>query len=107
MGSENWKIKPYWICQMAGWGGFFLLYTLIYLSPGGLYDGHPYFFRELFIQCLMGVFITHLMRNTISHYKLLQKETGVQALYLFVVTAVFTVLYTGTNLYIEQVLGIQ
>lgn len=107
MGSENWKIRPYWICQLAGWGGFFLLYTLIYLSPGGIYDEHPYFFRELFLQCLMGLCISHLMRNTIRQYKLLQKDTGTQALYLFVVTAIFTVLYSASNLYIEQLLGIQ
>jgi two-component system, LytTR family, sensor kinase len=72
-----------------------------------MHEQHPNYFKELFLQALMGLLVTHLMRNTIQSTKLLQKDIGIQALYLFGITLVFTLLYATSNIYAEKLLGIQ
>jgi sensor histidine kinase YesM len=106
MESQFWKIKPYWACQIAGWGGFILLYTVFYYSLG-MQGQHPYYFFQLFLEAGMGLLITHTMRGVIRQLQILQKDTGVQAVYLLCVTILFTGLFASSNIFLERTFGIQ
>lgn len=107
MKSGNWKINPYWICQMIGWGGFIMVYVFFYYSLEDMQKQHPSFFKQLFLEAGMGVAITHMMRFVIRKTKLLHKDINTQASSLLLITFVFAVFFAALNILAEQKLNIQ
>ncbi len=107
MKSENWKIRPYWVCQMIGWGGFILLHTFFYFSLEDMQNAYPFFFKNLFLEAGMGLVVTHMMRYVIRSTNLLQKNINFQVPLLLVITLVFAVFFAATNIFAEQTFGIQ
>ncbi|PIP77423.1 MAG: histidine kinase [Ignavibacteria bacterium CG22_combo_CG10-13_8_21_14_all_37_15] len=63
--------KIYWICQISGWGGFFIFNFLIYLSFGGFNWKRavtfPYF-------AFVGISATHVLRVIIKKRKWIEKS---------------------------------
>lgn len=106
MKSENWIIRPYWVCQITGWSAFIALYTFFYFSLD-MKEMHPYFFRQLYLEAAMGLAITHVMRLVIQRTNLLQKDVTAQAVSLSILTLVFAVFYAATNIFAERLLQIQ
>lgn len=63
--------KIYWICQICGWGGFFIFNFLIYISFDGFHWKRaitfPYF-------ALVGIAATHILRTIIKKRKWIEKS---------------------------------
>jgi len=63
--------KIYWICQVSGWGGFFIFNFLIYISFDGFHWKRaitfPYF-------ALVGITATHILRAIIKKRKWIEKS---------------------------------
>ena len=63
--------KIYWICQIGGWGGFFIFNFLIYISFDGFHWQRvitfPYF-------ALVGITATHILRTIIKKRRWIEKS---------------------------------
>ncbi|MCK9424576.1 MAG: histidine kinase [Ignavibacteriaceae bacterium] len=63
--------KIYWICQICGWGGFFIFNFLIYIGYGGFSWKRaitfPYF-------ALVGIASTHILRSVIKKRRWIEKS---------------------------------
>jgi two-component system, LytTR family, sensor kinase len=77
------KWKQYWLFQLIGWGSFALINIFFAFSFDKL---NPKFFWRLGVILLVGVVISHLMREIITRFGILQKNLNKQVLQFFVLT---------------------
>lgn len=99
------RISNYWLCQIAGWSLFILVYIFFYLT---LRTRHQeYFYEDLFLLTGIGIVITHLMREVIKHFRLVNTPLNRQVIYLVLLTIIFSLLYATLSSILEGVLEIE
>ena len=77
------KWIQYWLFQLIGWGSFTLMNIFFAFSFDKL---NPEFFWRLGVILVVGVGISHMMREVIFRFGILQKNLNKQVLQFFVVT---------------------
>ncbi len=96
------KIPYYWLCQILGWSAFILVYIFFYLSLRTRET--PHFYEVLFIEALVGFFVTHVMRMFILRFKFVEKPINEQGFYIFFISFVFALIYAAIGASLEQYL---
>jgi two-component system, LytTR family, sensor kinase len=77
------KWRQYWLFQITGWGSFALINTFFAFSFDKL--NGTYFWR-LGVFLIVGIIISHIMREIITRLGILQKNLNKQMLQFFVLT---------------------
>ncbi len=90
----------YWVFQLIGWGSFALINTFFAFSFDKL---TPDFFKRLGVFLLLGIFFSHLMRNVIIRFGLLQKNLNTQILQFFLITFFLALLVSYIS--VEALIG--
>ena len=100
------KISRYWICQIAGWGANFAIFTFFYITLAVRHVDN--FFLIISINVLLGILFTHLMRMVIKEYQLLQATPiQKQIVFFILLTLIFSIAYACTDVALEKVLGFE
>ncbi len=94
-------ISRYWWCQIIGWSvniavSIFLVITFI--KP----ENH--FYESLFLNSLLGLVITHIMRLNIRYLKVLDKPVIKQIIAFIIITIIFSVFYGVMSESINQII---
>lgn len=87
--SNKWR--TYWTFQVIGWGSFAAINTFFAFSFDKL-DTEGKFFRRLVIFLILGVIISHLMRELIMRTGLLQKSLRKQVMLFLGLTLMMSLL---------------
>ena len=98
------RISKYWLCQIGGWSTYITIYTFFYLTLHT--EDQPNFFRVLFLDVMIGIFITHLMRLYIRKTGILLKDIEKQILLMFLTTLTASFLCGFSGVVLEQRLGL-
>ncbi|MFT3682923.1 MAG: histidine kinase [Ferruginibacter sp.] len=99
------KFSRYWICQIAGWGANFAIFTFFYLTLS--VQPVDNFFLIITVNVLLGILFTHLMRMVIKEYQLLQmKPIQKQIIVFILLTLVFAIAYACADVAVEKILGL-
>ena len=77
------KWKQYWLFQLIGWGSFALINIFFAFSFDKL---NPEFFWRLGVILVVGIVVSHMMREVIFRFGILQKNLNKQVLQFFVLT---------------------
>ncbi len=99
------KLSTYWVCQLGGWGVNAAITIFFYLTLSVRKIEH--FYWLLLVSILLGILFTHLMRNTIKKFKLLENPIRLQIIYSMLITIVFSILYALSDIGIEKALPIK
>lgn len=99
------KISPYWVCQVAGWGTYYVIWTFFYLSMRTYTQ--PFFFDSLFLATAEGLLLTHLMRGVIKAMHVTRLSLEKQVIYLFFINLFFAFCYSCLSVFVEQLLDIE
>ena len=91
------------MCQIGGWSTYIIVYTFFYLTLRT--KQQPYFFEVLFLDAILGIAVTHLMRNFIIEMGFLKLRLENQIIYMFLTTVAFSFLFAFTSIYLEDVLN--
>lgn len=94
------KISKYWLCQIGGWSTYIIVYTFFYLTLRT--KQQPYFFEVLFLDAILGVVVTHIMRYFIINMGFLKKRLELQIAYMFLTTVTFSFIYAFTSIFLED-----
>lgn len=94
------RIKTYWLCQLAGWTVYYLVYTFFYFTI--ISNPQANFFEAVFIDAILGLSVTHAMRLIIKSTNLLSKSLINQIFSLTLITIIFSFIYAFLMLYIED-----
>ncbi|NNV56146.1 sensor histidine kinase [Limnovirga soli] len=97
------RISAYWLCQLGGWSGYILVNTFFYLTIRT--KPSPYFFQSLFLDVLVGLTLTHLMRNFIIKTKLMDYDIRRQIVFMFLTTIMFALVYASVITLADQTVG--
>ena len=100
----NKKISKYWLCQIGGWSAYIIVWTFFYLTFNN--KPQPYFYQTLFLDAVLGVAVTHLMRLFITRMSFLKFRLEKQIIYMFLTTVAFSFLYALVVVLVEDSLGI-
>lgn len=84
------NISRYWACQIAGWS-LNLAVSVFFVTTFG--EPNTIFFISLFLTCIIGVLVTHVMRLNIHGLKVLDKTLKKQIFYLLGLTIVFSIFF--------------
>ncbi len=95
-------ISKYWLCQIGGWSTYIIVYTFFYLTLRT--KEQPFFFQVLFLDAIIGIAITHLMRFFIQKMGLLKLRLDYQIVYIFLTTIGFSFLFAFNSIFIEDLL---
>lgn len=85
------RSSAYWLCQIAGWSSYMLLWTFFYLTIRT--QPSPYFFPSLTLDAITGLGITHIMRIFIIRASLVNQEIKRQIFAIFLTSLVFSFVY--------------
>jgi len=96
------KISKYWWCQIIGWLGIIGLSVFFITTVGKPGQLH---LPSLFLSCLLGVLITHIMRLNIHSLKVLEKPFKVQIFYFVVLTIIFSILFGVIGEALDYLIG--
>ncbi|CAN5496700.1 histidine kinase [soil metagenome] len=99
------RLSAYWICQLAGWSSYILIYTFFYYTIRT--KSSEDFFPTLFIDALGGLCITHLMRLFIKKYNLLNYDIRRQIIFMALTTLVFSFLYATIIVKIDELFELE
>lgn len=99
------RISAYWICQLAGWSSYILIYTFFYYTIRT--KSSEDFFPTLFIDALGGLCITHIMRLFIKKYNLLNYDIRRQIIFMALTTLVFSFLYATIIVKIDELFELE
>ena len=85
------NLSPYWWCQIGGWSIFIVLSTLNMnpSEPNSRWD----FVLPYFLEALLGIFITHLMRPFIVKAGIFQAKVFRQMIYMLLTTLFVAFIY--------------
>jgi two-component system LytT family sensor kinase len=93
------RISAYWLCQLAGWSSYLVLWTFFYFTIRT--KPSPYFFPSLFLDAIVGIALTHGMRFSIIKLNLLNFDLKRQIVNMVLITIFFSLIYavaiTWTN----------
>jgi len=95
-------ISRYWWCQIIGWSiniAISVFFVTTFGKPGQLY------FTSLFITCLAGLIITHIMRLNIHYLKILDKPLNKQVFSFIIITIIFSILFGVISESIDHLIG--
>lgn len=98
------KISKYWLCQIGGWSLYIIVYTFLYLSFSETKRND--FFEVVFLDAIIGLLTTHLMRYFILRTGILKANLDRQILYMVLTTIGFSLLYSLMSIYVEESLGL-
>ncbi len=98
------NISKYLLCQIGGWSTYVIIYTFFYLTLRT--KDHPDFFLILFLDALLGLSITHLMRVFIRKAEILKQQLDYQIVYMFLTTVVVSVLFAFASIFFEWLFGL-
>ncbi|MDQ6813534.1 MAG: histidine kinase [Bacteroidota bacterium] len=96
----NRTLSKYWLCQIGGWSTYIIVYTFFYLTLHT--KDQPDFFKVLFLDAILGIMITHLMRAFIQHAGLLKLRLDNQITYMFLTTVTASFLFAFASIYLED-----
>lgn len=96
------KISRYWWCQTVGWS-INIAISIFFISTFG--QPNRLYFFSLFLTCLLGILITHVMRFNIHFLKVMDKQMKLQIIYFFILTLLFSVLFGLTSEAIDHMIG--
>lgn len=99
------KLSTYWWCQLAGWGANMFISTFFYLTLSVRKVQN--FFWIILISVIIGVLVSHLMRATIRHYRLLEKNIQSQILSFVGITILFSIFYACCDVGFEKLFGLR
>ena len=94
------KWVQYWTFQLIGWGSFAIINTFFAFSFDKL---TPNFFRRLGVFLLLGIIISHIMREIITRMGILQKHLNKQVFQFFILT--FSLALVASYIYIATLIG--
>lgn len=94
--------KNYWLCQIGGWGAFVILYTFFYFTFRPDSQKEPHFFSILYIDAILGVVSTHLMRGFVIKANLLKLNFDKQVIYVLLMTLFFAFFFASACVIIEN-----
>jgi hypothetical protein len=94
------KWRQYWLFQLIGWGSFALINIFFAFSFNKLI---PDYFWRLGVFIVVGVIVSHIMREIITRLGILQKSLNKQVLQFFVLT--FSLALIASFIYIEILIG--
>lgn len=94
------KMSKYWICQIGGWSTYIIVYTFFYLTLRT--KEQPFFFQVLFLDAIIGIAITHLMRLFIQRMGFLKLRIDSQIIYIFLTTIAFSFFFAFTSIFVED-----
>ena len=97
------KMSKYWICQIGGWSTYIIVYTFFYLTLRT--KEQSFFFEVLFLDAIIGIAITHLMRYFIQRMGFLKLRIDSQIIYIFLTTIAFSFLFAFTSIFVEDQLN--
>lgn len=96
------NISRYWWCQIAGWS-INIAVSVFFVTTFGEPDN--FFFLSLFLTCLVGVMVTHIMRHYIHSLKVLTKPLKTQIIYLLALTFLFSIFFGVFTEAIDYIIG--
>lgn len=96
----NKTLSKYWLCQIGGWSTYIIVYTFFYLTLHT--KEQPDFFKVLFLDAILGVVITHLMRAFIQRVGILNLRLDNQITYMFLTTVAASFLFAFSSIYLED-----
>jgi len=85
------RLSAYWRCQIGGWLGYCLLFYIIYYSSRDRFRDH--FIPIIFLQAVMGILITHVIRFFLIKFRLFQLNVLKQGISILFITAFFAIIY--------------
>ncbi|MBA4196022.1 MAG: sensor histidine kinase [Chitinophaga sp.] len=97
------KISTYWLCQLAGWSAYILVWTFFYFSIRT--KSNPNFFPNLFTEALCGLITTHIMRLVISWGGFVNKTLLKQILSLVFISFLFAFIFAFEMICVERHFG--
>ncbi len=95
------KLSAYWWCQIGGWSVYFIINSIPYFTPNS-HLGTGYL-ADLFLILILGILITHAMRFFMIKYGLLRLNIPRQIFFIFITTAVFSVIFSLVTACIDEV----
>ncbi len=98
------SISKYWLCQIGGWSTYIIVYTFFYVTLRT--KEQQYFFEVLFLDAIIGIAITHLMRAFIRKNGLLEVQLDKQIIFMFLTTVGSSFLFAFASIYLEDALGL-
>ncbi len=98
------KISKYWLCQIGGWSTYIIVYTFFYVTLRT--EEQPNFFSILFIDVLIGILITHVMRSYIIKTGILNQRIDRQITLMFLTTLVASFIFGFGSVIIEDGLNL-
>jgi sensor histidine kinase YesM len=96
------NISRYWWCQITGWS-LNIAVSIFFVTTFGEPD--RMFFISLFLNCLVGVMISHVMRYNIHSLKILDKTLKTQIFYLVGLTFLFAVFFGVLTEAVDYIIG--
>src|SRR4051794_12611728 len=96
----NKTLSKYWLCQIGGWSTYIIVYTFFYLTLHT--KEQPDFFKVLFLDAILGILITHLMRAFIQQVGILKLRLDNQITYMFLTTVAASFLFAFASIYLED-----
>src|SRR5687767_2167014 len=90
------SISSYWKCQLIGWGAWFLFDYLLVRLP----------FMTSLIAGIFGLACTHFLRYLIKQFKIFNKTTVTQIVYLLLLISIIAFLGTWLLVWVLDVTGI-
>ncbi len=100
----NKTLSKYWLCQIGGWSTYIIVYTFFYLTLHT--KEQPDFFRVLFLDAILGIVITHLMRAFIQRAEILKMRLDNQITYMFLTTVATSFLFAFASVYLDDVFNL-
>lgn len=97
-------ISKYWLCQIGGWSTYIIVYTFFYVTLRT--KEQPYFFEVLFLDAIIGIGITHLIRAFILRFGILEVRLDYQVSFMFLTTVGASFLFAFASIYLEDALGL-
>ena len=90
------SISTYWTCQLVGWGTWFLFDYLLVGLP----------FMTSLMASIVGLACTHLLRYLIKQFKIFNKTTVTQIVYLLLLNSIIAFFGTWFLIWLLDVTGI-
>ena len=99
------QISKYWLFQLIGWGAFAGINIFFYVTLSTKAIDH--FYLLIFIDIILGMLVSHLMRMIILEYKYLEKNIQSQIFSFIIITIIFSILYASADVGTEKALNVK
>lgn len=96
------NLSRYWTCQIIGWSaniGISVFFITTFKTPSNTY------FYSLFLVSVVGILVTHLMRQIIHRLNVLNKPLKNQVFYFLVLTIIFSIILGAFSELVNNAVG--